>query len=106
MLAIEFGPPKSMALKTAWAMTHRMDENLFPQAVTIPLMDDHGILTQVAGHNLDVIKLLPPLVMTQEDVAFFLDAFEQVMKKLHRFPGPVWEVLAKLGKLALSKRAS
>jgi acetylornithine/succinyldiaminopimelate/putrescine aminotransferase len=106
MIAIEFGPPKSMALKTAWAMTHRMDENLFPQAVTIPLMDDHGIITQVAGHNLDVIKLLPPLVIDEADSTRFLEAFEQVMKKLHRFPGPVWEVLAKLGKLALSKRAS
>jgi hypothetical protein len=36
--------------------------------LAIPLMRDHGILTQVAGHNLDVHKLAPPLIIGKEDV--------------------------------------
>lgn len=105
MLGIEFGKPRSMALKSAWSLIHRMDGNLFPQAVTMPLLDDHQVLTQVAGHRIDVIKLLPPLVLTEQDVRWFLDAFEQVMERLHRFPGPVWESLARIGKFALRPRA-
>jgi ornithine--oxo-acid transaminase len=81
-----------------------MNQNLFPQAVTIPLLDNHHILTQVAGHNIDVVKLLPPLIISEADVRWFLDAFETVMKGLHRFPGPVWKVLTKLGKIAISAR--
>jgi ornithine--oxo-acid transaminase len=102
MIGIEFGEPRSLGLKTAWAMIHQMDKNLFPQAVVIPLFDDHRILTQVAGHDMDIVKLLPPLNISDDDARWFLTAFEQCMVNLHRFPGPVWEVLKKLGKHALS----
>lgn len=101
MLAIEFGKPDSLRLRTAWNMAHRLDSSLFPQAVVIPLLDDHHIITQVAGHHVDIIKLLPPFVIDDDDVQWFLDAFEQVMVGLHRFPGPVWEVVARVGKFAL-----
>ena len=105
MIGIEFGRPSSLGLKTAWTMIHTMDKNLFPQAVVIPLFEDHRILTQVAGHNIDVVKLLPPLVCGDEAVRAFLDAFEQVMVGLHKFPGPVWDVLKRLGKHAVGGRA-
>lgn len=105
MIGIEFGAPRSLKLKTGWTLVHKMDENLFPQAVVIPLFDDHRILTQVAGHAIDVVKLLPPLTITDEDVTWFLEGFEDCMSKLHRFPGPVWEVLKKLGKHAVTARS-
>lgn len=104
MIGIEFGPPKSLGLRAGWTMTHAMNANLFPQAVTIPLMQDHHILTQVAGHHVDIIKLLPPLIIGDEDIAWFLRGFEQVMEQLERFPGPAWEVVSRLGKIALSPR--
>jgi len=101
MIGIEFGEPRSLGLRGAWHMAHRMDPSLFPQAVTIPLLDDHHVLTQVAGHHIDVIKLIPPLIIEREDCDWFLGAFEEVMVKLHRFPGPVWEALGKIGKNSL-----
>ncbi|HVP72864.1 MAG TPA: aspartate aminotransferase family protein, partial [Phycisphaerales bacterium] len=94
----------SLGLTTAWNLIHAMDGDLFPQAIVIPLLDDHRILTQVAGHEIDVVKLIPPLVIDEEDVRWFLSAFEQVMVKLHQFPGPVWELMKKLGKHAVTKR--
>lgn len=102
MIGIEFGVPKSMTLRAAWSLAHKLDKSLFPQGVTIPLLQDHGILTQVAGHNIDVIKLLPPLVITEEDCRYFLDSFVKVMNKLHTFPGPSWEVISRIGRSALS----
>ena len=104
MIGIQFGRPKSLGLRTGWSLIHKMDTNLFPQAVTIPLLDKHRILTQVAGHNTNVVKLIPPLTITEEDVAWFLSAFESVMVDLHQFPGPVWKVLKNLGSLAISQR--
>ena len=102
MLAIEFGEPKSFKLKAAWSLAHKLNKNLFPQAITIPLLQDHGMLTQVAGHNIDVIKLIPPLILTQQDVDDFLAAFRQVMVDLHKFPGPSWEVISRVGKASFS----
>jgi ornithine--oxo-acid transaminase len=105
MIGIEFGPPKSLGLKMAWTMCHTLDKSLFPQAAIIPLMDQHRIITQVAGHGIDVIKLLPPLVINEADAQWFLTAFEDVMVQMHKFPGPAWDVLAKIGKMALTQRA-
>jgi len=104
MIAIEFGEPKKLSLKGAWHVTHKMDGSLFPQAVTIPMLDDHHVLSQVAGHHIDVIKLIPPLIITKEDCDWYLEAFEDVMNRLHRFPGPVWEALSKIGKNAIKTR--
>jgi len=104
MIGIEFGEPKTLGLRGAWATTHRISPDLFPQAIVIPLLDDHHILTQVAGHHMDVVKLLPPLNITEADAEWFLDGFEKTMEALHRFPGPVWELVKKLGKHAVAAR--
>jgi ornithine--oxo-acid transaminase len=105
MIGIELGEPGSLSLRAAWSMVHRMDASLFPQALIMPLLDDHHVITQVAGHHMDVIKLLPPLNLVREDADWFLGAFEQVLGNLERFPGPAWDVLARIGKFTLTGRA-
>ncbi len=104
MVGVELGRPASMGLRTAWAMVHRMDRNLFPQALIIPLLDEHHMITQVAGHHMDVIKLLPPLVVEERDIDAILSAFEQVLAGLERFPGPAWDVLTRIGRFSLGRR--
>ena len=104
MIGIEFGKPKSMSLKAAWTMVNKIDENLFAQAIVIPLLDDHHILTQVAGHAVPIVKILPPLNIADTDVDWFLGALEDVLVKLHKFPGPTWEVLIKIGNHVLTAK--
>jgi len=104
MMGIEFGSPKSLGLKTAWALMHKMDKSLFPQAAIIPLMNEHHIITQVAGHHIDVVKMLPPLVIKDEDAQWFLSAFEKVLAQMHKFPGPAWDVVSDIGKMVLTRR--
>lgn len=103
MVGIEFGRPKSLKLKLAWDLVHKVNAGLFSQAIVIPLFSDHGILTQVAGKDQDIIKLIPPLVVTEQDIAHFLTSFEDVIQKSHRFPGPIWEVATRLTKFAIKK---
>jgi acetylornithine/succinyldiaminopimelate/putrescine aminotransferase len=100
MIGIEFGEPKSLRLKAGWKIVHAAPAGLFGQMLAIPLMRDHGILTQVAGHNLDVHKLAPPLIIGKEEIDYFLTAYEKVLTDLHRFPGPLWD----LGKTLLKNR--
>lgn len=105
MIAIEFGRPASLALRAGWSLLHKLDESLFCQAVILPLMNDHRILTQVAGHRLDVIKLIPPLVLSRADADEIVEAFERTVRACHRLGGPVWEVGKKLGAAAVKRLA-
>jgi ornithine--oxo-acid transaminase len=104
MIGIEFGPPRSLALKTAWTVIHKLDKSLFPQAAIVPLLDKHHILTQVAGHHIDVLKLLPPFGISEADVQWFLTAFEEVLRQMHKFPGAAWDVLISIGRMAVTRR--
>ena len=92
MIGIEFGEPKSLPLKAGWKVTHRANEGLFGQMLSIPLMRDYGILTQIAGHARDVHKLAPPLVIGDEEIDTFMAAYEKVVDSLHHFPGPLWDL--------------
>ena len=78
--AIELGPPAGRAARRLWDAIERRQPGLFAQLVTVPLFHDHRILTQVAGHHMNVVKALPPLITAEEDVRRFAGALEQVLE--------------------------
>jgi len=96
-----FGPPKSIALKMGWKLLHKIDNGLFSQIIIIPLMEKHRILTQVPGHNMDAVKFSPPLAFDDADLAYLLDALDDVLAACHRFPGSAWNIGGTLAKLAV-----
>src|SRR5579859_3487593 len=73
MWAIEFGEPEHSGRRT-WRMIERMQPGLFAQLVVVPLFSEHRILSQVAGHNMAVLKVLPPLMLTDDDLDGFVEA--------------------------------
>ncbi len=105
MIAIEFGEPSSLMLKGGWKMIHAADKSLFPQAIIIPMMSEHHVLTQTAGHNMDVIKLLPTLVVTAADVDHIASSFRKTVEACHRFPGPIWQIAKGLGQHVIKRKA-
>jgi ornithine--oxo-acid transaminase len=92
MIGIEFGPPKSLTLKASWNLLETANKGLFCQLVTIPLFRDHKVLTQVAGHASHTVKLLPPLVISDEDCGHIERAFDDVIAATHRVPGAIWSL--------------
>lgn len=92
MIGIEFGPPSSLKLKASWNLLETANKGLFCQLVTIPLFKDHKVLTQVAGHASHTIKLLPPLVITDEDCDLIERSFDEVIAATHRVPGAIWSL--------------
>jgi ornithine--oxo-acid transaminase len=84
MWAIEFGEPESR--KLSWKMIERMQPGLFAQLVVGPLFSLHRILSQVAGHKIAVLKVLPPLVVTDEDIDYFVDSLTSAIKRAQRTP--------------------
>jgi ornithine--oxo-acid transaminase len=106
MIGIEFGPPRSLALKASWNMIEAANKGLFCQLITIPLFKDHQILTQVAGHASHTVKLLPTLTITDEDCAAIETAFDAVIAGSHRVPGAAWSLGRTLVQHAMKARAS
>ena len=60
------------------------NKGLFFQLITVPLFKDHKILTQVAGHALHTIKILPPLTITGDDCKWIEQSFDTVIAGAHR----------------------
>jgi ornithine--oxo-acid transaminase len=81
--AIEFGEPAGGGRRT-YRMIERAQRGLFAQLVVVPLFTKHHILTQVAGHDMGVIRILPPLVLTDADVDEFVDALRATIKAARR----------------------
>ena len=67
-------------------MLERVQPGLFAQLVVAPLFSDHKILTQVAGHDSNVIKILPPLVLSEDDVDWFVEALDATIARAQRLP--------------------
>ena len=103
MIALEFRSPQSLKLKIGWKMLETAQKGLFSQLITVPLFQRHKILTQVAGNNMNVIKILPPLIITEAEVKLFLKGFEDVLADCHRYPGTLWDFGATLAKQALKR---
>jgi ornithine--oxo-acid transaminase len=103
LLAIDFAPPKSLKLKMGWSMVHKMGPGVFPQTMLIPLLRDHHILAQTAAHGVDVIKLIPSLVISAQDVDLIATGLEDVIASSHRFPGPLWEIGKRIGGVAFGR---
>ncbi len=104
MIAIEFQAPKSLTLKAAWTMLEAANKGLFCQMITIPLFKQHHILTQVAGHGMNVVKLLPPLTITQKDRDKIVDSFESAIAATHEIPGSIWDLGKNLAGHALKSK--
>jgi acetylornithine/succinyldiaminopimelate/putrescine aminotransferase len=103
MIGIEFGPPQSLRLRAAWALAETAQKGLFAQLVVMALMRDHQILTQVGGPDVNIIKLLPPLIIGAEEVDAVIAAFDAVMEDATRVRGRVWGQSAQLVKHAASQ---
>ena len=82
MWAMELAEPESGSF--SWRVMEKMQSGLFAQLVVVPLFTEHQILSQVAGHDLPVLKGLPPLVVSEQDIDDFVTALDDVIGKAAR----------------------
>jgi len=102
MFGLDFARPESnFKLKMAWDMIHKLNVSVFGQMIIIPLLQKHHILAQVAGYHIEVIKFLPPITVTNQDIDWFLTALDDVLQDTLRFPGSAWNTVSGLAKRAV-----
>jgi ornithine--oxo-acid transaminase len=104
MWAIEFGPPAGTAARRLWDTVERRQPGLFSQLVTVPLFHEHRIFCQVAGHRMNVIKALPPLVIEEEEIRRFAAALEETVARAERYPAALTRFGLRMAPRALGIR--
>ena len=98
--------PHSLSLKMSWKMLEAANKGLFSQMITVPLFSRHRILSQVAGHGMNIVKFIPPLILTESDIKWIIDATKSVIHDAHRGPAAVWDLGKTLATKALRRKVS
>lgn len=106
MQAFELCAPPGRLAKLNWRLIHLASEGLAPQLVVIPLHRDHQIITMASGMN-DVIKLLPPLNVSEAEIGQFLDALDSVLTECEGGSGAGnWGVVRDIATATLARKLS
>jgi ornithine--oxo-acid transaminase len=61
----------------------RVYPGIFGQMIVMSLFREHGILTQVCGNNVNVLRATPPLNSSEKSLDRFVVAMEHVMEAAH-----------------------
>jgi ornithine--oxo-acid transaminase len=104
MWGIEFGAPDGRAGRSLWNAIERGQPGLFSQLVTVPLFHEHRIFCQVAGHRMNVIKALPPLVVEESEIRRFAAALEEVVAQAERLPSALTRFGVRMARRAVLTR--
>ncbi len=105
MIALEFTEPRSFPLKMSWKILEAANKGLFSQMITVPLFARHRILSQVAGRGMNIVKFIPPLILTESDIKWIVNAVKSVVSDAHRGPAAVWDLGRTLATKALRIKA-
>jgi len=103
IIGLVFGKPTSRSLRMRWRAMESVRTALFSQTIVVPLFHRHRILTQVAADNLNVVKLLPPLIAGEEEVDYFIGALDDVLHDAHHGSGLFVEFGRTVAKSALRR---
>ena len=90
MIGAEFYEPK---------VAKKLSGEYLASAIAALLLNDHGIITAYTLNNPNVIRFEPPLIVTDEQIDYVLDAFEKVCAHHHGF----FSAAAGLGRTVLTR---
>ncbi len=80
---IEFAAPKQLNLRVPFEAFRKIHPGMFGQMVVMRLFRDKDILTQMCGNNFMVLKVAPPLIVTEEEIERFVTAIGDVVELVH-----------------------
>ncbi len=99
LMGIEFQAPRQLRLRIPYEAFGTVHPAMFGQIVVMRLFRDAGFLTQICGNNFMVLKVAPPLVVTNAQLDAFVLAVRDVVEIAHS-PGAFWSEA-----LGLARRA-
>jgi len=89
MMGIFFRQSGDIKLKLQQKILDTAERGAFGAAVNVDMYGKHRIICQIPGPGLDAIKILPPVVSTEEDVQAFLEGLEDTLASFYTDQGPI-----------------
>jgi ornithine--oxo-acid transaminase len=80
---IEFSTPRRLRTRLAFEAFQRIHPAMFGQSLVMRMFREQGILTQICGNNFHVLKVAPPLVVSERQLDEFVTAIRQVVDDAH-----------------------
>src|SRR5579871_1918116 len=99
LIGIEFQAPRQLRLRIPYEAFGVIHGGMFGQIIVMRLFRDFGFLAQICGNNFMVLKVAPPLVVTDQQLDAFAGAVRDVVELAHS-PGAFWSEA-----LGLARRA-
>jgi ornithine--oxo-acid transaminase len=75
---IEFRAPLKLSLRVLYEAFHRIHPAMFGQVIVMRMFREKNILTQICGNNFMVLKVAPPLSVSEEQLQEFVEAIRSV----------------------------
>jgi ornithine--oxo-acid transaminase len=89
MVGVYFRPSESRTLlKIQQKLLSNADKGVFGASVNVEMFTKHRVITQIPGPELNAIKILPAVNLTDEDITTFLEAFDATMASMYKSGGP------------------
>ena len=101
LCGIEFQPPRRPAIRISFGACRAIHPALFGQMLVMRLFTEKNILTQICGNNFMVLKIAPPLVISEEQLNYCVTSIREVVEAIHS-PGAFWSDAFRLGRRAMS----
>jgi len=80
---IAFGTPRSLRLRASFETLTKVHPGLFGQMLVSRLFRNGNVLAQACGNDFTVLKVAPPLIVTEAQIDEFVDAIERVVSDMH-----------------------
>ncbi len=80
---IAFQAPAEMRLRIPFEAFRHIHPGMFGQVVVMRMFRDWNILTQMCGNNFMVLKVAPPLIITDSQIDRFVEAIGDVVEAMH-----------------------
>jgi ornithine--oxo-acid transaminase len=87
LMGIEFTAPRRLSLRVPFEAFSKVHPAMFGQIMVMRMFRDHGILTQICGNDFMVLKVAPPLVVTEAQIDEFIVAIRRVVELAHSSSG-------------------
>jgi len=89
MSGIEFVAPQQLRLRVAFEAFKKIHAGMFGQMIVMRMFREKNILTQICGNNFMVLKVAPPLVVTERQCDEFVNSIGDVVEAVHS-SGAFW----------------
>jgi ornithine--oxo-acid transaminase len=101
LTGIEFQAPRSLSMRMSFEAFKAVHPGLFGQILVMRLFKDQDILTQICGNNFMVLKVAPPLTVSEAQLNYCVESIRSVVETVHSSRA-FWIDALNLGRRAMS----